>query len=53
MKLAQVLVCVAAVGLLWSCASSSNSPQAGRGVYESHGQPRVERYLSSGSPDSY
>jgi hypothetical protein len=29
MKFAKVLVCVAAVSLLWSCASSSNSPQSG------------------------
>src|SRR5262249_28562626 len=29
MKFVQVLVCVAAVSLLWSCASSSNSPQSG------------------------
>jgi hypothetical protein len=28
MKFVQFLVCVAAVSLLWSCASSSNSPQS-------------------------
>jgi hypothetical protein len=56
MKFAQVLVCVAAVGLLSSCASSSNSPQFSSSR-QSSGSPKsssnpfaedMKRYNNSG-----
>ena len=59
MKFAQVLVCVAAVSLLWSCASSpqsgSNSPQ----YWQQHNYPgrnptsheRDQRYMTTGNAD--
>ena len=51
MKFAQVLVCVAAVSLLWSCASSSNSPQSGNSSNYPGRNPnaheRDQRYLTT------
>jgi len=56
MKFAQVLLCVAAVGLLSSCASSSNSPQSGNSRNLPGNDPRMqqraERYLETGTGDS-
>ncbi len=60
MKFAQVLACVAAVGLLSSCASSSNSPQSGGSPQPGNSSypgrnpnahERDQRYLTTGNAD--
>jgi hypothetical protein len=56
MKFAQVLVCVAAVCLSWSCASSSHSPQASSG-HAAHmpdpwdTNPHLDEAVRTGSSD--